>query len=53
MAWNIIVESHVKWWLFKKKKKICVLVKSTWFVCVEVLRAQSTQWGHVERSQFT
>ena len=19
MAWNIIVESHVKWWLFKKK----------------------------------
>ena len=38
MAWNIIVESHVKWWLFKKKKKIYVLVKSTWFVCVEVLR---------------
>ena len=23
------------------------------FVCVEVLQAQSTQWGHIERGQFT
>ena len=23
------------------------------FVCVEVLKAQSTQWGHVEHGQFT
>ena len=23
------------------------------FVCVEVFTAQSTQWGHVERGQFT
>ena len=22
-------------------------------VCVEVFKAQSTQWGHVERGQFT
>ena len=40
----------------KVRKYQCILVgkkKEGLIVCVEVFTAQLTQWGHVERGQFT